>query len=346
MQNGTLSFWRRTRLAMALLFWSTLGTGASATLLFAYDYTNGGLISFDAATPGTLMKVVTITGLLPGEFLIGMDFRPRTGELFAVTSADGLSRVVTINVLTGAVTAVSSATFALPSTAHYGVAINPVVDRIRITSSLQTNVRANPINGLLAAVDANLAYAAGDVNAGVTPTVTHVAYTSNYLGTTTTTLYGIDAATDSLVRIGGPDGTPSPNLGVLTTIGPLGVNATNPGGFTIAWPNDVAFAVLRVAGVSALHSINLATGAATQIGVVGNSGSIDGLAASLAHECIDIDGNGVVTPLTDGLMLLRAMLGMTSAVPAGALQVPPPPRSTWPAIRNHLNTRCGMHFNP
>ena len=59
---------------------------------------------------------------------------------------------------------------------------------------------------------------------------------------------------------------------------------------------------------------------------------------------MDIDGNKSIDPLTDGLLMLRAMFGLTGdAVTTGALG-PGASRSTWSAIRSYLNTNCGNSF--
>jgi hypothetical protein len=59
---------------------------------------------------------------------------------------------------------------------------------------------------------------------------------------------------------------------------------------------------------------------------------------------LDIDGNGNVDALSDGLMLIRAMFGLTgtpvtsNAVGQGAA------RTTWAQIRDYLNGTCGANF--
>src|SRR5262245_42345900 len=61
------------------------------------------LIRFDSATPGTIQSSVAITGLQSaGETAIGIDFRPRTGQLFLTTvptgvAANALVRTYTLN---------------------------------------------------------------------------------------------------------------------------------------------------------------------------------------------------------------------------------------------------------
>ena len=62
---------------------------------------------------------------------------------------------------------------------------------------------------------------------------------------------------------------------------------------------------------------------------------------------LDIDGSGgAPNPLTDGLMLVRAMLGLTgTAVTNGAI-IGTPPRNTWALIQPYLNANCGTNFLP
>ncbi|MFN3629248.1 MAG: hypothetical protein ACK4XK_04180, partial [Casimicrobiaceae bacterium] len=57
---------------------------------------------------------------------------------------------------------------------------------------------------------------------------------------------------------------------------------------------------------------------------------------------LDLDGNGRVDALTDGLMLLRVALGLSgAAVTANALG-DAPTRVDWTAIRAYLNSQCGL----
>ncbi len=227
------------------------------------------LVSFNSLTPGTILSTVPITGLGAGETVTGMDFRPASGQLFAVSSA---SRVYTINTLTGAATPAGPAfTPALSGTA-FGVDFNPVPDRIRLVSDADQNLRLNPNNGALAGTDTNITFANGDPNASGNPNVVAVAYTNNVAGTPSTTLFGIDSNLDILVRQGSPGGAPvSPNAGTLFTIGALGVNTTNDSGFDISDCSGLGYASLTTAGAtqSQFYTINLLSGAATAVGTIG-----------------------------------------------------------------------------
>ena len=228
------------------------------------------LVNVSSLTPGTIRRSITITGLQAGESIVGIDFRPRTGQLFGIGSS---SRVYTINTTTGVATQVGTATFtpALNGT-KFGVDFNPVPDRIRLVSEADQDLRLNPDTGGIAGTDITLAFATGDPNVAANPNVVGAAYTNNVSGTATTTLYGIDSNLDILVRQGSVGGAPtSPNTGQLFTIGNLGVNTTDQVGFDIADFNDAAFASLTTSGAtqSQLYSINLTTGAATLIGTIG-----------------------------------------------------------------------------
>lgn len=302
----------KARTLAAGLAIACFGTAHALPTIFAYNATGNRLVSFDALTPGTLSSDVALTGLAAGEFLIGIDYRPATLTLYSVAISATTSRVVTIDPVTGTVTAVGAGfTPLLAAAPFYGVDFNPVPDRIRVVNSAGLSVRLNPVDGTLAATDTSLAYVAGDPGAGVTPAVSQVAYSNNFAGTATTTLYGIDFARDVLVRIGGVDGAPSPNSGLLTTIGSLGVVTSNPaGGFDIQTGSQTAFAVLRIGTVSNFYRINLATGAATLVGPVGGAANIDGISVG------PILGSSIPVPTLDwrGLTLMLLGLGLVGTL--------------------------------
>ncbi len=188
--------------------------GANAATIFGVTSSNQ-LVKFGATAPGTVSTVGPITGLQSGENVLGIDFRPATGQLYALGSN---SRIYQINKLTGAASFVATLSTPLSGT-NFGFDFNPVADRIRIVSDTRQDLRVNPINGATT-VDGILTYSAGDVNFGATPTVTGAAYTGSFIGTTATALYDIDSGLNILV-------TQNPaNSGMLQTVGPLGVNPT------------------------------------------------------------------------------------------------------------------------
>ena len=256
-------------------------------LVYGLTTTNS-LVRFNSSRANTILSTVAITGLQGGENLLGIDFRPATGELFGLGSA---SRIYKINQMTGAATLVGGLTTPLLGT-NFGFDFNPVPDRIRITSDAEQNLRANPNDGTNV-VDTVLAYAVGDPNVGQNPNIVASGYTNSYAGATATTLYDIDSNLGILVTQN------PPNNGTLNTIGRLGVNTTGEAGLDIATGNNTALAALQVQGAtnSSLYSVNLTTGAATVIGPIGGGVVIRDIAitrssASSAVTALDFDGDG------------------------------------------------------
>jgi len=255
--------------------------------VFAVDVNNT-LLRFDSSQPGVVTTIGAITGLQAGEQILGIDFRPAS-QLTALYGLGSGNNVYLINTFTGAATAVTGgAAFALNGGA-FGVDFNPVPDRIRVISDADQSLRLNPNNGALAGTDTPVAYAAGDSNAGANPNIVGAAYTNSAGPTATaTTLFDIDSNLDILVRQGGPVVPPgqSPNLGVLNTIGALGVDTSDLVGFDISGNSGLAFASLTLSdGFSDLYTIDLATGAATLIGDIGDGSlAIRGIAVSAVPE--------------------------------------------------------------
>ncbi len=61
---------------------------------------------------------------------------------------------------------------------------------------------------------------------------------------------------------------------------------------------------------------------------------------------LDIDGDGQVLASTDGLLLVRVLLGLTGDAAIGGALGPTATRNTWPLIRAYLNGQCGMSLAP
>jgi len=280
-------------------------------LIYVIDFDNDRLIGINADDPGTEVSSIPLTGLDTTnlEELKGIDFRPFDNMLYGIASKPGFTtvdRVIIIDIATGNITSVNGAnTFTHPAGLFFGLDFNPTADLLRFLSDSESSLRLNPTDGTIAGTDTNLAYAAGDPNFGVNPQIVHTAYSNNTPGAAATTLYGIDSGTDSLVRIGSPNGTPiSPNSGQLFTIGPLGVSITRFGAFDIQQGTGVAYASLNINSRSTLCRIDLATGAATVIGGIGANRTIDGLSIALSPTAgsadLSITKDDGVTAVTAG----------------------------------------------
>jgi hypothetical protein len=203
------------------------------------------LVIFNPINPAPVTKA--ITGIATGENILGIDFRPATGQLYALGST---SRLYVINTSSGVAAAVGTAPFTtLLSGTDFGFDFNPTVDRVRIVSNTGQNIRVNPIDGSIAAVDGNLSPGS--------PSITGAAYANNFAGATTTTLFDIDTQNNHLYK------QDPPNNGVLVDVGALGVTATSSNGFDIGGTSGIAYALLTVSGTTKLYTINLTTGVAT-----------------------------------------------------------------------------------
>src|SRR4026209_1526569 len=96
------SVWLVTLLTAFLLTTGSagrFGKPSSAAMMFNPDTiyalsTTNVLISFDSATPGTVSGPIPISGLVGGESIVGIDFRPSTGQLYGLSNQ---SRLYIIN---------------------------------------------------------------------------------------------------------------------------------------------------------------------------------------------------------------------------------------------------------
>ncbi|MGD1319568.1 DUF4394 domain-containing protein [Chryseobacterium sp. 2R14A] len=202
---------------------------------------------FNPENPQPVTKA--ITGLQTGENILGIDFRPLNGQLYALGS---LNRIYTINLGTGAATQVGTGTLttALVGT-EFGFDFNPTVDKIRVVSNLGQNLRLDPVTGAVTAVD-------GAINPG-TPTLGSAAYTNNFAGATITSLFVIDHSTDKMY-LQNP-----PNNGTLVEVGALGINITGANGFDIGSTSQKAYLLATVGGATKLYTVNTTNGAATSL---------------------------------------------------------------------------------
>lgn len=285
--------------ALACLATFVFSAPASAETIYGIAAGNGNtnLVQFESATPGTLDSSLTVTGIQPGEAILGIDFRPATSQLYALGSSN---RLYTIDPGTAIASAVSTPFSPVLNGSSFGFDFNPMIDRIRVVSETDRNRVLNPNTGDYVPGGAsftNVFYGAGDPNAGVNPNVIDSAYTNNVPGAGATQLYGIDSNLNILV-------TQANNAGTLGTVGPLGINVSSIGGFDISGTTGTAYASFVLAGgsVSSLYTINLVSGAATLVGQIDGGLNITALTVAPA----------IPEPATLGLLGL-GMIGFAIA---------------------------------
>ncbi len=278
------------------------GPAAQAELIYGVTQSSQTLVTFDSANPNSLLSGLAISGLATNERITGIDFRPRTGELFAVGN---FSNLYTINTTTGAASRVGTGFAGNAATlngSQFGFDFNPTIDRIRNVADTNQNLVLNPLTGTSAAFT-NLFFATGDVNFGADPNVVHSAYNNNFDGATTSQLFGIDSARDILVR-------QANNTGVLNTVGSIGTDITSVGGFDISGLTGIAYLAVEGTGSNAgftmFWSIDLATGLGTAInGSAGNNRVGGGETLSALTVAIPEPASITALVAAAGMTLLR-----------------------------------------
>lgn len=249
--------------------------GKDRRVVFATD-TEGNLLKFDTRSPRHV-RSKAITGLPAGVVLSGIDFRPATGDLYALGSDKVVYRVnVTTAIAVAEGPAFESAPAALNS-GNIGFDFNPTVDKIRVTSDADDNIRLNPDEGNLLSKDTSLTPA--DVMV-VGSAYTNSSFTAFATRPTVTELYALDIAPskDRLwIQRPANNGTLIMPVSLAFDLGP---NA----GFDIVG-SDSAGNIGYVAGTrlgrssAELWRVDLATGQTRSLGRIGKGVTITGLAA-------------------------------------------------------------------
>jgi hypothetical protein len=245
---------------------SALVTSAvQADIMYGLNATGTNVFTVDTATPGALVTAKAITGMTANEQIMAIDVRPVTGALYGLSS---FGNVYVLNSATGAATLVGAGSGS-PNGVNFGIDFNPTVDLIRAVSDTGDNSRISPVTGATVGTDVDL---------GATANVIAVGYTNNFVGAASTVLYGLDSGTNNLVTFVG-----NPNAGVLSNVGPVGVDFSSVAGLDIVGANNTAYAALQPvnSSISYLYAINLATGAGALLGQIGGGFEVRDIAVAV-----------------------------------------------------------------
>jgi hypothetical protein len=226
------------------------------------------LVSFKVRKPDQLLSIRSVRGLLPGVSLVGIDYRPRTGDLYGVGSDSVVYRV---NPQTGIAIAENLAGTPPAPVAftpglmgdNFGVDFNPAPDAIRIVSDAGQNKRVAPDAGTTLGDDLAL-------NPGM-PKVGGAAYTNSSFSVTqpaatAVQLYVVDYQND-MVFLQNP-----PNNGTLTNGQTLaGVDVQPRFGWDIAGTGDVGYLATgdRRGRSASLYTVDETTGFTRNLGEIG-----------------------------------------------------------------------------
>lgn len=246
---------------------------AAKRILFATD-SAGNLLRFRASAPEAA-RAQRITGLPSGVTLKGIDFRPATGDLYALGSDKVVYRVNPVTAIAVAEGPAFESTATALTGDRIGFDFNPTVDKIRVTSDADDNLRLDPDPGSLLATDTKL-----------TPsevTVVGSAYTNSSFAAfasrpATTMLFAVDiASSPDRVLLQNPA-----NAGTLMTPKSLDVDLGPDLGFDIAGGGNVGYLAGTRNGRSGadLYLVDVTTGETDRLGRIGRGGmTITGLAA-------------------------------------------------------------------
>ncbi len=252
------------------------------------------IVTFDQATPGTLLSNVAVTGLAVGEQLLEIDLRPATGEIFGITSGNRITR---IDAVTGVATPFAAAFAPALADVRYGIDFNPTVDRIRVVGTNTNNRRLNPITGGSVSPSDTALTIAGSTDS---PFIASTAYNNSLANVPAGSIrqFVIDSRTARLGEVGSQaGGNASFNAGVITFIGGLGFangELSENLGFDIFGPTGEAFVSVQSAagGVSSFGNISLATGAFTAVGEIGGGVGLRSITAIPAPGAAMVLGLG------------------------------------------------------
>ncbi len=249
--------------AAAVLTSPSLTPTASAELLYGLT-TENSIAVFDSSAPNVTIDGGFVDGLVAGEELIAIDFRPASGQIYLLGSSE---TVYTFDLTSLDATVVGnfSATADLRGTS-FAFDFNPALaggEFARIISDTDDNRVISGSTGqyLLPVEKTDVFYGVGDPNEGVNPNIAGIAYTNSLDVPLTTQQYGIDATLGVLVTVAN-------NAGTLATIGSLGLGSTptNELGLDISGATGIAYANIQTGPNSQLYTIDLGTGAATLLG--------------------------------------------------------------------------------
>ena len=246
---------------------------AKSRLIYATD-DDGKLLRFRERTP-QLVRSKQITGLPMGVSLQGIDFRPATGDLYAL----GSDRVVyRVNPETAIAVAEGPAFEAMATALNgdkIGFDFNPTVDKIRVTSDADDNLRLDPDPGSLLATDTKLTPADVTVVGSAYTNSSFVAVANRPAGTM---LFAYDTS-------GGGDRlwlqNPA-NAGTLMNPLSTRLDLGSDVGFDIAGKENQGYVAGAPSGRSGarLYTLDVTTGMTRQLGRIGDGNTVvTGLAA-------------------------------------------------------------------
>lgn len=222
------------------------------------------LLRFDGDRPGEVTRQ-RITGLREGDSLVGIDFRAANGRLYGLGERGGVYVVDESSATARRISTLRTADGDRVDLrgGDFGIDFNPTVDRLRVVSDEDQNLRVNVETGETT-VDPDIRYNSRRTDANTTA----VAYTNSRPGAFggSTRLFYAEANRDVLAT------SDDPNAGVISPVGRFGFAVEEMAGLDVVTRGsaNAAYAALKPEGSSGagFYNVDRSTGEARRIGTI------------------------------------------------------------------------------
>ncbi|MEA2150086.1 MAG: hypothetical protein QOD69_1916 [Solirubrobacteraceae bacterium] len=295
-----------SRAAIGLVVAACLAFAAPAV---AADYLYGitdavppHLVAFDAVAPVAFTSDLAVSGLAPGDSVVGMDVSPRDGGVYVLTNNGGVGKLYSLDPSTAGATVIGQLSVTLPPGA-YGVDFIPPSNLLRVVASAGLNVRVDPTNAVVI------------TDMPIKPpgtTLTGVAFHNNDNAPETNTVEYAYASNNN--KFGTVN---TPNNGNFVSIGDSGVASANASLVNLdEAPSGNLWATHFVTadGTQNLYQVAQATGAHTKIGAI--PGNLVAMSAAVMN-LFGTDAQGIGVSESDG----TARVTVTRRNPRGSASV-------------------------
>ena len=283
--------------------WITVKVGAQTMLALTGD--NKILMISSPNVPSVVSGPYAITGIAAGQTIVGIDYRPSDGRLYAL-AYDAATSKGQLYTLAGNGKTYSANPVNIYTTMELGTGNGTGFD---FDPTQDNHITVTARNGALYILDADngtivftsyskIDYLNGDTARSL-PVITGIAYTGNFYGTDSTLLTGFDASNNTIVQFN------ENNPQLIRTVGSTGLayiageDAGMDSYYDTATRLNRTYLVTRSSSGSALYGVT-STGTLINIGTIGRGNlNIRDIAIEVYHRVPDeIDG-----PLVIGLSM-------------------------------------------
>jgi hypothetical protein len=245
------------------------------------------IVTVTTDKPQQAVRTLHVTGLPLGASLVGVAVRPSNGRLYAITR----NALFDVQSLDGSSERVGAGFSVELPAGPLSCDFDPVTGKLRVVGGSTTNLRVDADSGDIVdadvdaagvQTDAPFAFAAGDAFGSGAATVGAIAFVGRTTQLQPSKAYVLETGAALLARLGdAADAPDEARDGRLHSVGPLAIQdvvSLPPQLGLVATSERTAYMALATSpSSSALHLVNLTTGAATFVGPMASSGVVAGL---------------------------------------------------------------------